>query len=110
MQPSHEVLLSHCSRSLPGNHTSDIGRRPRYIPALMSSSPSPRFRALEFFAGIGLVRQALRQAGFDVVFANDIEPFKRDLYAANFGGAYGLVDVQAVHGNDVPDAELATAS
>ncbi len=68
-------------------------------------------RAAEFFAGIGLVRQALAGEGFEVVFANDIEPAKRDLYAANFGGGeFVRDDVRNVHGDDVPDVELATAS
>lgn len=68
-------------------------------------------RAAEFFAGIGLVREALERAGWGVVFANDIEPFKRDLYEANFGGDdFVLADIRGVHGSDVPDVELATAS
>jgi hypothetical protein len=51
-----------------------------------------RSRAAEFFAGIGLVRRALEEAGVDVVFANDIEAFKRDLYVANFGEGRGRAD------------------
>ena len=37
----------------------------------------------EFFAGIGLVGMALEKAGCRVVFANDNDEKKRDLYAAN---------------------------
>ena len=33
-------------------------------------------KAAEFFAGIGLVRLALEQQGWEVVFANDIDPDK----------------------------------
>src|SRR4051794_35133831 len=44
-----------------------------------------RPRAAEFFAGIGLVRLALAAAGVEVAFANDVEPTKQALYAANFG-------------------------
>lgn len=69
------------------------------------------FRAAEFFAGIGLVRRALEQECFDVVFANDIEPDKHALYAANFDASdFVLGDVQCVSGGDVPDIDLATAS
>ena len=68
-------------------------------------------RAAEFFAGIGLVRCALEQEGFEVVFANDIEPAKAHLYAANFDDAHFIVgDVRLVQGSDVPDIEIATAS
>lgn len=67
--------------------------------------------AAEFFAGIGLVRLALEQEGFDVVFANDIEQGKYGLYAANFDSRdFLLGDVRNVRGEDVPDVGLATAS
>jgi len=69
------------------------------------------FRAAEFFAGIGLVRLSLEWTGGEVVFANDIEPTKRALYAANFGGdEFRLGDVRDVHGSDLPDVDVATAS
>jgi DNA (cytosine-5)-methyltransferase 1 len=44
----------------------------------------PRPAAAEFFAGIGLVRLGLELAGFDVVWANDIEPDKHDMYVRHF--------------------------
>jgi DNA (cytosine-5)-methyltransferase 1 len=54
---------------------------------------------------------ALEEAGFQIVFANDIEPSKRALYTANFdAGDFRLGDVRQIHGDDVPDVELATAS
>jgi len=69
------------------------------------------FRCAEFFAGIGLVRLSLEWTGGEVLFANDIEPVKRALYAANFGGdEFRLEDVRNVDGDDVPDVEVATAS
>lgn len=72
----------------------------------------------EFFAGVGLVRTALEQAerGFEVVWANDIEPSKAELYRRNFSAtpdaADHLVvdDVRAVKGRELPDITLATAS
>lgn len=68
-------------------------------------------RVAEFFAGIGLVRTALEQSGWRVVFANDIEPFKHAIYAANFDtGDFVLGDVRKVRGCEIPDIELATAS
>jgi DNA (cytosine-5)-methyltransferase 1 len=68
-------------------------------------------RAAEFFAGIGLVRRALEDAGFSVVFANDINVVKRTMYAANFDASHFVCgDVRDVDGDDIPDIELAAAS
>lgn len=56
-----------------------------------------RLRAAEFFAGIGLVRCGLESAGINVVWANDIEPVKRAVYAANFSASdFVLGDVRQV--------------
>ena len=38
----------------------------------------------EFFAGIGLVREALKQSNWRCTYANDIDPKKREIYEANF--------------------------
>ena len=68
-------------------------------------------RVAEFFAGIGLVRMALEKHGFDVVWANDIDTSKRQLYARNFDDShFVLKDVRVVRGGDLPDVHLATAS
>ena len=68
-------------------------------------------RAAEFFAGIGLVRCGLEQAGIDVVWANDIAPVKRAVYAANFGDSHYLLgDIRDVRGGSMPAVDLATAS
>src|SRR5664280_2113069 len=76
-----------------------------------SRDRTSRPRAAEFFAGIGLVRVALESAGFSVVYANDIEPFKASLYAAHLPMAdFRLDDVRAIQGTDIPDIEIATAS
>ncbi len=88
--------------------------RTRFVPSgsyILLRMEYRSFRAAEFFAGIGLVRLALEQEGFEVAFANDIEPGKRDLYAANFGSEdFVLGDIRDIEGADVPDIELATAS
>jgi DNA (cytosine-5)-methyltransferase 1 len=68
-------------------------------------------RVAEFFAGIGLVRRAVEAEGFRVVFANDIEPSKASLYAANFDAAHFVLgDVRRVRGVNMPEIDLATAS
>ncbi|MDA3009347.1 MAG: DNA cytosine methyltransferase, partial [Actinomycetota bacterium] len=68
---------------------------------------SPRLRAAEFFAGIGLVRKALNAADIEVVWANDIEPCKRDMYVENFGaGHFRLGDVRDVRGDETPGSRV----
>lgn len=84
------------------------GRTAR-LPGVTARPPT----AAEFFAGIGLVRLGLQSAGIQVVWANDIEPMKRALYGENFDGAddhFVLDDIANLHGSDVPDVDLATAS
>ncbi|NLW87821.1 MAG: DNA (cytosine-5-)-methyltransferase [Planctomycetes bacterium] len=69
--------------------------------------------ALEFFAGIGLVRLGLEAADWRVVFANDNDPAKREMYDAHFGQAqshFELGDIHRLSDEAVPDATLATAS
>lgn len=69
------------------------------------------FRVAELFAGIGLVRLALEQHDFRVVFANDIESSKEALYSENFGHAdFLLGDLRDIREGEVPDVDLATAS
>jgi DNA (cytosine-5)-methyltransferase 1 len=69
------------------------------------------FRAAEFFAGIGLVRLGLEQHGWQVAFANDIDPDKLEMYKANFGGDhFQLGDIHKLSVGDIPPCDLFTAS
>lgn len=84
----------------------------------MSSGVSERPRVLEFFAGIGLARIGLEQAGFEIVWSNDIDPDKCALYQAHFrdevrrtGHEYRLEDIRRVRADQLPtDARVAWAS
>ena len=68
-------------------------------------------RAAEFFAGIGLVRCGLEQAGINVVWANDIAPAKRAVYSANFDDSHYLLgDIRDLGGGSMPLVDLAAAS
>jgi DNA (cytosine-5)-methyltransferase 1 len=67
-------------------------------------------KALDFFAGSGLVALGLAPE-FETVWANDIDPKKRDVYIANHpSDQFNLCDIRNVHGDDLPDADLAWAS
>lgn len=68
-------------------------------------------KAIEFFAGMGLMRAGLERVGIKTVFANDINKTKAKLYVDNWGREELHVgDIRALHGDDIPEADLATAS
>lgn len=60
--------------------------------------------ALEFFAGIGLARAGLEQAGFSIAWANDYETKKHQLYRSQYGSdtEYHVGDIADVTGIDLP--------
>ncbi len=60
--------------------------------------------ALEFFAGIGLARAGLEQAGFSIAWANDYETKKHQLYRSQYGSdtEYHVGDIADVTGSDLP--------
>lgn len=67
--------------------------------------------AIEFFAGMGLMRAGLERVGIKTVFANDIDKTKAKLYADNWGlDELHVGDIRALHGDDIPNADLVTAS
>ena len=72
-----------------------------------------RGKVAEFFAGIGLMRVGLEEAGWETVVANDIDPVKRKLYLnhfVGFGNKFILDDVHNLNAKDIPTVDLATAS
>ena len=57
------------------------------------------------------MRAGLERVGVRTVFANDIDDTKAKLYADNWGREELHVgDIRALHGDDIPDADLVTAS
>ena len=67
-------------------------------------------RLLDFFAGSGLVTEAVRKH-FEVVWANDICEKKRAVYVVNHGAEhFSLKSITDIRGRDVPAAEVSWAS
>ena len=67
----------------------------------------------EFFAGIGLMRMGLERAGWDVVWANDIDEDKMRMHQGHFtndDAHFCLGDVHLLDPDDIPEVSLATAS
>jgi DNA (cytosine-5)-methyltransferase 1 len=80
----------------------------------VTNAAAGSLRVAEFFAGIGLVRLGLESAGFEVVWANDIEADKQKMYVQQFGddGAhFALGDISQTEVGDLPkNLSLAWAS
>ncbi len=74
----------------------------------------PRHKTVaEFFAGIGLMRLGLEQAGWKTIWANDIDADKEAMYRHQFADAdnhFVLEDVHLVDPKSIPTVTLATAS
>jgi DNA (cytosine-5)-methyltransferase 1 len=70
-------------------------------------------RVAEFFAGIGLVRIGLERAGFATVWANDLDPSKKQMYRGHFDHEddhYYSGDIASVDSDRMPDVDMAWAS
>ena len=69
------------------------------------------FSFAEYFAGIGLVGLGLKD-NWEMAFANDIDPKKRDMFVHHFGenDRYILGDIHKLAVKDIPSTLLATAS
>lgn len=67
---------------------------------------------VEYFAGIGLMRLGLDEAGWTTVFANDIDEKKQKMYCDHFGPSpeFALGDIHGIAASAVPSSTLATAS
>ncbi|QSB03968.1 DNA cytosine methyltransferase [Natronoglycomyces albus] len=108
------MLSTNCRRSTIASVT-DAPCVPKISPAASSSTGLQAFEVAEFFAGIGLARLGLENAGFRVTWANDIERAKWEMYLRQFGdaaqGDFHLGDITDVRGTDIPEGtSLAWAS
>ena len=72
----------------------------------------PALTVAEYFAGIGLMRLGLEEAGWTTVFANDIDGKKREMYGHQFGCSPLVLpdDIHLLDATNVPSTILATAS
>lgn len=86
------------------------------LPFNKSTSTQP-WKVAEFFAGVGLARMGLERAGFSIVWANDIEVSKQQMYENQFGVSDGssdevltLGDIREITGDELPEVQLAWSS
>lgn len=67
------------------------------------------FTAIDLFAGIGGIRLGLEQAGFDVIYSNDIDKYCRQTYDANFSSKLDCRDISSTPSKEIPSHNLLAA-
>ena len=66
--------------------------------------------AISLFASNGGICLGFKQAGFDVVWANEYDAAACRTYRHNFGNEYLVeADIRSIHTNDIPDFDVLTA-
>jgi DNA (cytosine-5)-methyltransferase 1 len=83
-----------------------------YRLSIQSPERGVELECAEFFAGIGLVRLALELQGWHVIYANDIDRKKAEMYRPNWPNDDQLVvgDIHALRADEIPSCTLFTAS
>lgn len=77
----------------------------------LHSVPHQALTAIEFFAGIGLARAGMSEAGIETVWANDFDSSKEAMYVGHWGSNhFHLQDVFKVSAELVPTADIAWSS
>ena len=67
-------------------------------------------RAISLFAGIGGICLGFKQAGFEIVWANEYDVAACKTYRHNFGNSYLVEnDIRNVKTDDIPDFDVLTA-
>ena len=74
----------------------------------MHSQNLKKFRAIDLFAGIGGIRLAFEQAGFEIVYSNDIDKYACKTYRANFG-EIDERNISLVKSTELPDFDILLA-
>lgn len=78
---------------------------------MLTAKDGKTYKALEFFAGIGLARAGMEKAGIDVVWANDIDEAKCALYRSQWGDEHICnADVFDINIKSIPCSDIAWAS
>ena len=92
-------------QSVGGDLSSSNGHR-------LPETHFPALTAVEFFSGIGLMRLALERSGWRILFANDIDDQKAEVYRDNFpvDDTLRLCDIRSLSADEIPAVSLATAS
>ena len=86
-KPAYQKTLKSCQHLRAENTLQQ--RKTDSLPVIKKQN---MVRFAEFFAGIGLIREAVTPLGWECVFANDIAPGKAVMYRDRFGANDLIVD------------------
>lgn len=67
-----------------------------------------KYKAVDLFAGIGGMRLGFEQAGFEIVYSNDIDPYACQTYRKNFG-EIDERDIRKVDPKSLPEFDVLLA-
>jgi DNA (cytosine-5)-methyltransferase 1 len=74
------------------------------------SNEEIKLKVGSMFAGIGGICLGFKQAGFDIVWANDIDEEAMNTYRHNFGDSYAVEgDIRKINPHSIPDIDILTA-
>ena len=59
-----------------------------------------------FFAGVGGIDLAFENAGFSVVYANEIDPYPAETYNLNFKIKVDNRDISNIRASEIPDFDI----
>ncbi|MGE9876435.1 DNA cytosine methyltransferase [Hornefia butyriciproducens] len=69
-----------------------------------------RYTVGSMFAGIGGICYAFKNAGFEIIWANEIDKYACKTYRLNFGDSYLVEgDIQKIDANTIPKFDILTA-
>lgn len=67
-------------------------------------------RVCSLFSGIGGIDLAFEQAGFDIVWANELDKYAADTYETNFSSDVLIRgNIKKIHTNTIPDYDILVA-
>ena len=72
---------------------------------MSTSSKNQKLKVIDLFAGIGGMRLGFQQAGFEVVYSNDVDKYACATYRKNFG-AIDERDIRQVDPRTVPEFDI----
>lgn len=66
-------------------------------------------KAVSFFAGVGGIDLGFESAGFDCIWANEIDSYAAQTYKANFSNELVVNDIRNINPKDIPEADILLA-